>query len=186
MLLLLDGTGTQSSTEDIWYDTNRRAVGWVVRELGCEVVEARTYDVLGRLRTVVKSEPGRRVVTAYDYDDNGNRIAVRRGAAHVARLTYDTLDCRCGESVVNRGKGLREAIFDYDASWQLDTGDRGSGDEASTTSARYDGYGRATVIEALNGTTVSSPRRRWKRVASGGVWCRRRSCSRKWCRLTTR
>ena len=79
--------------EDIRYDANRRAVGRVVREPGREVVEARTYDVLGRLRTVSReSEPGRRVVTAYDYDDNGNRVAIRRGAAHVARLTYDTLD----------------------------------------------------------------------------------------------
>ena len=32
---------------------------------------------------------------------------------------------------------------------------RGSGAEVSATRARYDGYGRATAIEAPNGTTMS-------------------------------
>jgi RHS repeat-associated protein len=154
--VLPDGTGTGSSTEDTRYDANRRPIGRVVREAGREVVEARSYDVRGRLRTVAReAEPGRQVVIAYEYDENGNRVAVRRGAAHVVRLTYDTLDRPLRRIRGERGKGLRESTFDYDAVGNLVRVTRGSGAEASATVARYDGYGRATGIEAPNGTTVS-------------------------------
>ena len=147
--------GAGSATEDISYDANLRAVGRVVRESGREVVEARTYDVQGRLRSVSReSERGHRVVTAYDYDDNGNRIAVRRGAAHVARLSYDAFNRPLRRVRGERGKGLRETAFDYDAVGNLTRVTRGSGTEVSITTGRYDGYGRTTAIVAPNGTTV--------------------------------
>ena len=103
--LLPDGTGSRLSTEDISYDANRRAVGRVVREPGREVIEARTYDVLGRLRTVSReSERGRRGLTAYDYDGNGNRVAARR-APRTSRDSPSTrLTARCGESAVSAEK----------------------------------------------------------------------------------
>jgi RHS repeat-associated protein len=147
--------GAGSATEDISYDANLRAVGRIVRESGREVVEARTYDVQGRLRSVSReSERGHRVVTAYDYDDNGNRIAVRRGAAHVARLSYDAFNRPLRRVRGERGKGLRETAFDYDAVGNLTRVTRGSGTEVSITTGRYDGYGRTTAIVAPNGTTV--------------------------------
>lgn len=140
-----------STTEDRRYDAAGRLVGTTVLAAGARLRETRTYDRGGRLHTIAEDTgSGRVVVTAYDYDGNGNRVAVRSGDAKVTRFAFDTRD-----QVLRRGHGPVEVTVDYDWAGNPTRIARGSGAQQRLTRAGHDGYGRLAWVETPDGVTTS-------------------------------
>jgi RHS repeat-associated protein len=146
------------STEDTRYDVNHNPIARVVRADGRERVQTRIYDRLRRLRTVSRTaKAGHEVVVSHEYDNNGNRVATRRGD-HVVTEAYDALDRPWRRTRGEPGNGHREVTFDYDAVGNPIRVTRGTGAEASATLVDFDGYGRVVTITLPNGMTVNYSR----------------------------
>lgn len=145
----------EPTIEDSRYDANGRVVTRVVRETGREVTDTTTYDAVGRVLTRSRQVGGKpALVTAYTYDDNGNRVATRHGAAAPVRLSYDTFDRPLRRSRGVPGKGHREVTYDYDAGGRQVRVTRGTGAERSSVVQRHDGYGRLVEMSTPDGVVA--------------------------------
>ncbi|HKY34616.1 MAG TPA: RHS repeat-associated core domain-containing protein [Polyangiaceae bacterium] len=98
-----------------------------------------TYDPAGRLETVTRADD----TTSYQYDDNGNRLAVLLNDAPLAVAEYDAQD-----RIVSHG----ETMFEQTEHGDLLRRSQGS----SALELTYDGFGNLLTAVSSNASTTKT------------------------------